>query len=213
MIIIKFILKREDSLPELNEICQINKRIERLAPRRSSISESSRHKGAVAIKSYRKFQKHAFNLHSVLREKLSGPPCKCASAHTVSLQLLKRITHTALPSEKGQMKFTLLFSYNTSSIVDTVQRCLMEFEPVELDEPPSPDESNDPATRSSNEQQPSVSNSATKPKKTRKSVRFFAGKKDPYDAKGAMMNSVNTLLKGLGVFKSPEAYEYGLHPW
>ncbi|CCX11553.1 Similar to Pc21g21900 [Penicillium chrysogenum Wisconsin 54-1255]; acc. no. XP_002569161 [Pyronema omphalodes CBS 100304] len=42
---------------------------------------------------------------------------------------------------------------------------------------------------------------------TIKSVRFFTGKKDPYDAKGAMMNSVNTLLKGLGVFKSQEAYE------
>ncbi|KAI5816701.1 hypothetical protein BZA77DRAFT_53186 [Pyronema omphalodes] len=204
MIIIKLILKRDENLPQLKEICTINSRIERLAPRRITTNEISGHKGAIPTKAYRKFQKYAFNLHSVLREKLSGPPCKCASAHTVSLQLLKRITHTALPSERGQMKFTLLFSYKSSSIVDTVQQCLMEFEPVELDEPPSPNaESSDPATPSSNEQL-SVSSSSTEPKKTRKSVRFFTRKKNPCNNKDDTMNTGSKFSKVLGRFRSSE---------
>ncbi|KAI5813170.1 hypothetical protein BZA77DRAFT_127525 [Pyronema omphalodes] len=111
----------------VGNIKKINDMIEKFvlfSSRRSQPIKASKEKTA-AVKHYKCVRDNAFDLYTVLEEKFA--PCKCTIlSHTGYLPLLEVVAH------EPQLKFTVLFTYNTTK---TISWCRVELEPVDNPEP------------------------------------------------------------------------------
>jgi hypothetical protein len=123
---IKLVLGKEEIL---KDITNINQRIERIAARRPTSTQTPRKTQAAKI--YARVRNHALNLHATLQEKFQPIPCPCKAIHIVSLQLQKAATDKV--RNLNPVRFKVLFSFHVIAVTKKTVPWdwrEMEFEPI-----------------------------------------------------------------------------------